>query len=115
MLHIGAHYAGGMLYEQWRPDYFVIDYMRQNALLSHRDYEQAIKYTAAERPDYDGLVAVRHKTKEMRRKEEKSLEQRHNLDREKRQMKREKGTGIGKEKGKGARQSSQSQVRPYYV
>jgi hypothetical protein len=42
-----------------------------------------------------GLVAVGHKTKEMRRKEERSLEHRHNLDREKRQIKREKGTGKG--------------------
>jgi hypothetical protein len=99
MLHIGAHYAGGMQYEQLRPDYFVIDYMWQNALLSRRDYEQAMNYT--ERKYVDGLVAVGHKTKEMRSKEGRSLEHRHNLDREKRQMKREKETGKGKEKGKG--------------
>jgi len=114
MLHIGAHYAGGMQYEQLRPDYFVIDYMWQNALLSRGDYERAIKYT--ERKHCDGLVAVGYKTNEMRRKEERGLEQRHNLGREKRQIKREKGTGKGKEKGKDTRQSSQifrNQVQPY--
>jgi hypothetical protein len=101
MLHIGTHYAGSMQYEQLRPDYFVIDYMWQNGLLSPRDYEQAMNYT--ERKHVDGLVAVGHKTKEMRRKEERSLEQRHNLDREKRQIKREKGTSKGKGKGKDTR------------
>jgi hypothetical protein len=60
-----------------------------------------------ERKYVDGLVAAGHKTKEMRRKEERSLEHRHNLDREKRQMKREKGRGKGKEKGKDTRQSPQ--------
>ena len=78
------------------------------------DYELARKYT--ERKHCDGLVAVGHKTKEMRRKEERSLEDRHNLDREKRQMKRERGTGKEKEKGKDTRQSSQifrNQVQPY--
>jgi hypothetical protein len=98
MLHIGAHYAGGMQYEQLRPDYFVIDHMWQNGLPSPRDYAQAMEYT--ERKYIDGLVAVGHKTKEMRRKEERSLEDRHNLDREKRQMKREKGTGRAR-KGEG--------------
>ena len=98
MLHIGAHFMEGMQYEQMRPDYFIIDYMWQNALLSRRDYEQAMNYT--ERKYVDGLVAVGHKTKEMRRKEERSLEDRHNLDREKRQMKREKGTGRAR-KGEG--------------
>jgi hypothetical protein len=114
MLHIGAHYAGGMQYEQLRPDYFVIDYMWQNALLSCEDYELARKYT--ERKHCDGLVAVGHKTKEMRRKEERSLEDRHNLDQEKRQMKREKVSGKEKEKGKDTRQSSQifrNPVQPY--
>jgi hypothetical protein len=105
MLHIGAHYASGMQYEQLRPDYFVIDYMWQNGLLSSRAYGQAMNYT--ERKPVDGLVAVGHKTKEMRRKEERSREQRHNLDWEKRQMKREKATCKGKEKGKDTRHSSQ--------
>jgi hypothetical protein len=105
MLHIGAHYADGMQYGQLRPDYFVIDYMWHNALLSLEDYELARKYT--ERKYVDGLVAVGHKTKEMRRKEERSLEHRDNLDREKRQMKREKGRSKGKEKGRDTRQSPQ--------
>jgi hypothetical protein len=103
MLHIGAHYAAGMQYEHLRPDYFVIDYMWQNDLLSRRDYEQAMNYT--ERKYVDGLVAAGHKTKEMRRKEERSLEHRHNLDREKRRIKREKGRSKRKEKGKDTRQS----------
>jgi hypothetical protein len=105
MLHIGAHYASDMQYEQLRPDYFVIDYMWQNRLLSPTEYGLAMNYT--ERKYVDGLVAVGHKTKEMRRKEERSLEQRHNLDREKRQIRREKGTSRGKGKGKDTRQSSQ--------
>jgi hypothetical protein len=66
-----------MQYEQLRPDYFVIDHMWQNGLPSPRDYAQAMEYT--ERKYIDGLVA---------------------LDREKRQMKREKGTGRAR-KGEG--------------
>ena len=112
MFHIGAHYAGGMQYENLRPDYFVIDYMWRNHLLSPEDYDWAIKHT--ERKHCDGLVAVGHKTKEMRRKEERSHEQRHNLDWERRKIKREKG--IGKGKGKDTHQSAQisrNQLPPY--
>jgi hypothetical protein len=77
--------------------------MSWNNLLSPEDYKWAIKHT--ERKDCDGLVPVGHKTKEMRRKEEKSHEQKHNLDLERRKMKREKVTSKGKERG--TRQSSQ--------
>ena len=109
MLHISAHYAGGMQYEQLRPDYFVIDYMWQNSLLSHEDYELARKYT--ERKHCLGLSG--DKTEKMRRMEERSLEHRHNLDREKRQMKKEKGTSKSKEKGKGTRKALKySETRP---
>jgi len=99
--------------ESMRPDYFVIEYMWANGLLSIEDYTSAMRYT--ERPHCDGLVPFGHKTPEMSRKEEKSREQKYDLDKENRQMRRQRGKGKGKEKEKEKEKEKRREEKKEYT
>jgi hypothetical protein len=98
MAHIAVHFQNRARQEVVRPDFFIIDYMRKKRILSAEDYKWAIRHT--ERPPCDGLVDIGYKTPEMKRKEEKSRELRHNLEKQDRQRRRERDS---KGKGKGTR------------
>ena len=88
MLHIGTHYAEQMQDISLRPDFHVLKYLRQNDLLARKEYENAVKYS--ERVPCDHLVPAGYRTPEMRRKENKSNEQRHDLGKERRTMRKER-------------------------
>jgi hypothetical protein len=90
MIHIKGHYQGSD--HDLRPDHFVIDYMWTKGLISEEDYYSTMKYT--ERPQVDGLVTPGFEVPEKRIKREMSLREPHDLEKEKRQIKKEhkKGT-----------------------
>jgi hypothetical protein len=88
MAHIANHFQNGAGQQDMRPDFYLLEYMWKKDILSTEDYTWAIGYT--ERPPCDGLVDIGHKTPEMKRKEEKSRELRHNLEKEDRQRRRER-------------------------
>ncbi|KAE9377659.1 hypothetical protein N431DRAFT_301648, partial [Stipitochalara longipes BDJ] len=83
MRHIADHYRRLDRFEASGPDFYVIEYMRKKGIISSEDYKWATKHT--ERPACDGLVDFGHKTAEMKRKEEKAVEERY---RERRRYKR---------------------------
>jgi hypothetical protein len=86
MNHIAGHFQRFERQEHPRPDFFVIDYMLKKGLLTAEEHKALTRYT--ERPRCDGLVDIGYKTPEMRRKEEKSKEQRYDLEKEDRQRRR---------------------------
>jgi hypothetical protein len=111
MLYIGTHYAAGMDYNDFRPDYIIFDFMWWNTLLSFVNYNRAIKHT--EKKYCDGLVAVSLKTKDSRKKVERSLEQRHSLDWERRQVrKKERWQERERERGLITCQTFRNQLWP---
>jgi hypothetical protein len=81
-----------------RPDFFIIEYMKKKRLISAEDYKWATGGT--ERPVCDGLVDLGHKLPEVQRKEDRRREERHDLQKEDRQRRREKDSR-GKGGGKG--------------
>jgi hypothetical protein len=81
-----------------RPDFFVIEYMWMKRIMSEEDYKWATRHS--ERHGCDGLVDFGYQTSDMKRKQAKALEQRHDLEKEDRHRRRE-GKGRGKGKGKG--------------
>jgi hypothetical protein len=88
MLHIVEHYRCGARAENMRPDFFIIEYLWKKRILSSEDYKWAIRHT--ERRDIDGLVDLGYITQEMRRKSEKDLEEKFDIDKEERQRRRAK-------------------------
>ncbi|ESZ96888.1 hypothetical protein SBOR_2753 [Sclerotinia borealis F-4128] len=84
-----------------RPDFFVIDYMWKNGLMSEADYIVAGQYT--ERPFVPGLVRKGFETPEAKSKRERESKIPHNLQKEERDCKRSSHKHNGKE-----RQSSTS-------
>jgi hypothetical protein len=97
MLHIGDHFRHQVRQDSARPDFLVIEYMRKKHLISQEDYAWATRYT--ERHHCDGLVPLGYMPPELRRKEEKSKELPHDLEKEDRHRRRE-SAGRGKEKSK---------------
>ncbi len=96
MYHISEHFVDGTRFEETRPDFFVIKYMRSKGLLSEEDYASAMAGT--ERPKIDGLVSDRFRTPEMRDKErrDRTSVQVYNLgveERRRRRMNDKKGLG----------------------
>jgi hypothetical protein len=87
MDHIAVHFQRLEGPDHPRPDFFVIEYMFEKRLLSAGEYKSLTRYT--ERPRCDGLVDIGYKTPEMKRKHEKSREQRYDLEKEDRQRRRE--------------------------
>jgi hypothetical protein len=97
MMHIAtSHLQELQPAEGMRPDYFLLDYLRKIEVLSIEDYNYAIKYT--ERPPVDGLVDYGFEPKEVKMKKERMAHAEHNLEKERRQMRREKGKGKGAHK-----------------
>ncbi|KUJ09341.1 uncharacterized protein LY89DRAFT_537489, partial [Mollisia scopiformis] len=68
-----------------RPDYWLIDHLWTNGLLSIEVYQHAIKYN--ERPPCTELVPLGYETKTMSYKRERSLQQLYDLAKESRQRK----------------------------
>ncbi len=91
MIHIGGHYQNHYRHENARPDFFLIQYMNENGLLSPEDYAWAMSYT--ERKPCDNLVDCDFKTPEMEARECQVHLDKHDLWKEYRQMRRDKGNG----------------------
>jgi hypothetical protein len=70
-----------------RPDFFLIQYMWENNILSSSDYSAAMKFT--ERPQCDGLLPLGSKIPQRERDEDRRSGEHYNLAREKRQQKKE--------------------------
>lgn len=87
MLHIREHFVGNAGEARLRPDFWVIKHMRINNLISSEDYDQAMQYT--ERPKCKSLVPRGYQTDEMKLKVERSLEKRHDLQKERREMRKD--------------------------
>jgi hypothetical protein len=100
MLHIGGHLQNFIRTESVRPDYFVLDHMRANGLVTAEDYNHAMNYT--ERPHCNGLVPLGYKTREMKQKTENGLRQIYDLEKEDRLRRKAKR----KVKGKGTETKS---------
>ena len=94
MEHIHDHLRDGMPAESARPDFFVIDHMRANGLISPADHRFATDYT--ERPPLDGLKPLGWEPVEKKLKRERGLQQPYDLDREERTRRREHSTVKGK-------------------
>jgi len=95
MLHIGGHLQNFIPTGSVRPDFFVIDHMWANGLVSAKDYDYAMTYT--ERPHCNGLVPLGYKTREMKQKMENSMRQIYDLKNEDQLRRKEKQNVKGKE------------------
>jgi hypothetical protein len=91
MLHIGNHLQALDPYIKTRPDYFVLDYLREINLITPEDYNDAIGYT--ERPPCDGLVPYNFETTRMKLNKDRSRQEQHDLEKERRQIRKERGKG----------------------
>jgi hypothetical protein len=105
MLHIGEHFQDFTPYERMRPDYWVIEHMWENRVISAEDYTYAKKHT--ERPHLAHTYSLNYETPAMLAKKEKVEQQPHDLGKEKRRMERES-------KQKGTHKSSRSHRRGKY-
>ncbi|KIN08822.1 hypothetical protein OIDMADRAFT_108461, partial [Oidiodendron maius Zn] len=76
------------LLDHARPDYFVLDHMLHNDLLSFGTYNALTEYT--ERPACGYLVPLGHETQEMRLKRERDSWNIGNLAKENQFMKKQK-------------------------
>jgi hypothetical protein len=97
MRHIADHYRRLEGFEHTGPDFFVIEYMRTKGIISSEDYKWATRHT--ERRYCDSLVDFGHKTPDMKRREARSLEERHDMEKDDRNRRRHmasKGKGKGK-------------------
>lgn len=94
MRHIANHYRRLEHFEHTKPDFFVIEYMRAKGIISSEDYKLATRHT--ERRYCDGLVDFGHKTSDMKRREARSLEERHDMQKDDRHRRRHMAS-----KGKG--------------
>ena len=96
MVHIASHYQNLESYEKTRPDYFLLDHLRKYKLLSEDDYNNATEYS--ERPEVDGLVKYGHETMDMKLKKERAARELHDLQKERRQIRKEKKNNNNKGK-----------------
>jgi len=94
MSHIYQHYVDGDAHDNSRPDFRLLSYLNEKGLISPENYQHAIKYT--ERPYCPGLVADDFETPEMKNKREKALQAPHDLQKEKRHIKKESSRDKGK-------------------
>lgn len=111
MVHIGGHLQDLRPAESLRPDYFVLDHMRANGLVSVEDYNHAMTYT--ERPHCNGLVPLGYRTREMKCKIENGLREFHDLQKEDRHRRRLMRKVQGKEteaKSLEPRETKKSQI-----
>lgn len=86
MLHINDHFANNETI--LRPDFWVLEHMKRNGLISPEDYHMAMGYT--ERPKLKTRVPFSYQTDAMKRKVERSLEERDDVGKERRQMRKER-------------------------
>jgi hypothetical protein len=86
MCHIADHYRRLERIEHTRPDFFVIEYMRMKRIISHEDYKCATGHT--ERGDCDGPDNFGHKTSDMKRRDARSNEERHDMEKDDRYRQR---------------------------
>lgn len=95
MLHIGSHLETFASSETIRPDYFVIEHMREHGLISGEDYDHALKGT--ERPHCAYLYSLDYEPQDMEMRRERALQQPHNMRSEDKQRRKEKKNGKSKE------------------
>jgi hypothetical protein len=86
MRHIADHYRRLARTEHTRPDFFVIEYMRKKRIISYEDYKWVTGHT--ERRDCDGPDNFGHKTWDMRRRDARSTEERHDMEKDDRYRQR---------------------------
>jgi len=98
LLHIKEeHLAEQDRYEDMRPDYFLLEYMKEKKLLKEEDFVDNMKYTERTGPQRcTCLLRPGEKTKEMIQKDEKSLEEIHDLVKEERLRKKERRGNAGR-------------------
>ena len=106
MVHIGAHFreyrrADGGEVNHGYPDFWTLEHMYTNGLMSADDYAHATRYS--QRPHCDNLYPLGYKTPEMRASEERNSHASYDLGKENRQRRRERERGSGRNKGKGSR------------
>lgn len=87
MIHMGGHLAQGSC-DGFRPDYWIIEYMWSNDLISEVDYTWTMKH--AIKPTFKNLTHTREYLARMREDEVHD-----DLDKERRQMRKEKQKGKG--------------------
>lgn len=88
LLHIASHYENLERFEKPRPDYFLLDYLRKINLLGEEDYRYAIEFS--ERPPVEGLTDYGFQSFETRLKNERTERQEHDLQMERRQIRKER-------------------------
>ena len=86
MRHIADHFRRLERFEHTGPDFFLIEYMRMKRIISHEDYKWATGHT--ERRICDGLVDFGHKTSDMKRRDARSNEERHDMEKDDRYRQR---------------------------
>ncbi|KAF8856423.1 hypothetical protein BDZ45DRAFT_476350 [Acephala macrosclerotiorum] len=70
MYHVAEHFENGQTYEDLRPDFFVVEHMRENGLLSEEDFKFAMHIT--ERPKCDGWLSGGFKVPKIRKKDQRN-------------------------------------------
>lgn len=98
MIHIGCHFreahrVSDQEMQHPRPDYFVVEHMWNNNMLDKEQYLDLIEYTERPKCDNLDLFPLGYQAPEMRRRaerQERQGRQTHNLDDERRRMKRGK-------------------------
>jgi hypothetical protein len=101
MRHISNHLQEpGHRFETARPDYLIAKYLRANNLLDAGGFAQMMRHTERTKSQRcPGLLPAGGRPKEMKRKEEKDVEQLHDLDKERRLMKKLEKGRAGKRSG----------------
>lgn len=94
MIHVAAHLFEGSSYSQSRPDFWVVEYLFKNNLMSVEDYRAAIEYT--ERPHCDGLLPLGLRIKRPVKDRQSKQESRVKEGREMRKNEKQKGGHDGK-------------------
>jgi hypothetical protein len=88
MLHIGGHLEALIPSEHIRPDFWVIEHMRDHRLISLEDYAHAIKWT--ERPHCGDTYSLDYETPEMIEKKKRELRVPDDMRGEERQRRKDK-------------------------
>ena len=94
MEHIHGHFRDGVPPGSARPDFFVIDHMCENGLISRSDHKLAMEYT--ERPYCEGLKPLGWEPEEKKLQRERDLQQPYDIGKEERTRRREHSRLKGK-------------------
>ncbi|TVY62822.1 hypothetical protein LSUE1_G009556 [Lachnellula suecica] len=103
MVHIGAHFLeyrrlDGVEVNHPRPDFWTLEHMFREGLMSREDHSEVIGYS--ERPPCDNMYPLGYKSPEMIAREERDTIATHDIEKEERQRKKEHQARKGKGKHK---------------